>query len=86
MTKLLKFEADWCGPCKQQDSLLEDYDATPVEHIDVESDEGADLAREWEVRSLPSLILLDDSDSPVQQWTGLTQAEDIEEVVGSRNL
>jgi thioredoxin 1 len=82
--KLLKFEADWCGPCDQQDNLLEDYDATPVEHIDVESDEGSSIAREWEIRSLPSLILLGDDGVPIQQWSGLTQPEEIEKVA-SRN-
>jgi len=84
MTKLLKFEADWCGPCKQQDSLLEGYDATPIEKVDVETDAGSDRARQWEVRSLPTLILLDDG-QPVQQWTGLTQVDEIESAVETLN-
>lgn len=76
--ELLKFEADWCGPCSQQDELLESYDATPIEHIDV--DENPDRANEYSVRSLPTLVLLDDGEI-VEQWIGVTQPDSIEEVV-----
>jgi len=78
--KLLKFEADWCSPCTQQDSLLEDYDATPVRSIDV--DEDSDTANEYSVRGLPTLVLLSDGE-PVQRWTGLTQVDEIEEAVAN---
>ena len=79
MTKLLKFEADWCGPCTQQANLLEDFDAAPIESIDV--DENTDRANEYSVRSIPTLILLDEDGSPVERWDGLTQPDEIESAV-----
>lgn len=79
-TELLKFEADWCGPCTQQANLLEDYDATPVRSIDV--DEDTDTANEYSVRGLPTLVLLSDGE-PVERWTGLTQVDEIEEAVAN---
>lgn len=74
--ELLKFEAEWCGPCKTQDDILEDFDAVPVTHIDVESD--MERANQYSVTSVPTLVLLDDDGTPVKQWTGLTQVEEIE--------
>jgi len=79
MTKLLKFEADWCGPCQQQAKLLEDFDTVPVESIDV--DENADEANNYSVRSIPTLILLDEDGTPVERWDGLTQPDEIESAV-----
>lgn len=79
-TELLKFEADWCGPCSQQAKLLEDYDATPVRSIDV--DEDTETANEYSVRSLPTMVLLSDGE-PVERWSGVTQTDEIEEAVAN---
>jgi len=76
--KLLKFEAEWCAPCDQQDALLEEYDVTPVEHIDV--DESHEQANRYNVRSIPTMVLVD-GETPVQQWTGVTQIDEIESTV-----
>lgn len=76
--KLLKYEAEWCGPCQTQSDILEDYDATPVETIDI--DENPDAADEHDVRGIPFMVLLDDGE-PVQSWQGVTQKEEIESAV-----
>ena len=81
--KLLKFSAEWCSPCSEQKNRLEEYDATPVVEIDVDSDEGMDRANVYTVRSLPTMVLLDDNDQPVERWTGLTEVSEIEESVES---
>jgi thioredoxin 1 len=76
---LLDFYADWCGPCKTQDPILdelaEQYPDIEFEKIDV--DEEQDVANEYQVRSLPTLIVEDD-DGIVKRFVGVTQAEDIE--------
>jgi thioredoxin 1 len=80
MTVMLKdFYADWCGPCKTQDPILEDleeeWDAVEFEKINV--DEEQDVANEYQVRSLPTLIVEND-DGVVERFVGVTQADDIE--------
>jgi thioredoxin 1 len=80
MTVTLKdFYADWCGPCKTQDPILEDleeeYDDVSFEKINV--DEQQDVANEYQVRSLPTLII-ENEDGIVERFVGVTQAEDIE--------
>jgi thioredoxin 1 len=77
--ELLKFEAEWCGPCSQQSDLLEGYDATSVRSIDV--DENAKLANQYSVRGLPTMVLIDGDGGVIDRWAGLTQPSEIEEVV-----
>lgn len=74
------FYADWCGPCKTQDAILEELletwgDAVSLEKVDV--DENSDLANEYQVRSLPTLVIETD-DGIVERFIGVTQQEDIE--------
>jgi len=80
MTVRLKdFYADWCGPCKTQDPILEDlladYDDVELEKVDV--DEHQDVANEYQVRSLPTVVVEND-DGIVDRFVGVTQREDIE--------
>ncbi|MFB6123178.1 MAG: thioredoxin [Haloferacaceae archaeon] len=77
--RLMDFYADWCGPCKTQDPILEeleaDYENVSFEKIDV--DENQDVANQYSVRSLPTLIVEND-DGVVDRFVGVTQREDIE--------
>lgn len=71
---LLKFEADWCGPCSMQSDILEDYDETPIETIDVDKQE--EKAQEYMVRSLPTLVLEVDGEEE-HRWNGVTEKDEI---------
>jgi thioredoxin 1 len=80
MTVTLKdFYADWCGPCKTQDPILEDLatEWPDVEFEKVDVDEAQDVANEYQVRSLPTLVVEND-DGIVERFVGVTQADDIE--------
>ncbi|WP_246986611.1 thioredoxin family protein [Halorientalis marina] len=83
MTVTLKdFYADWCGPCKTQDPILEEleteWDEVSFEKVNV--DEEQDVANEYQVRSLPTLIIEND-DGIVERFVGVTQADDIEDAL-----
>jgi thiol-disulfide isomerase/thioredoxin len=67
--KILKFSADWCNPCKHMTEWLktQSYDHDIVE-INVKGNE--ELVRQHDVRSVPTLIMLDDSDQKVKTITG----------------
>ena len=80
MTVTLKdFYADWCGPCKTQEPILEemetDWGDVEFERIDV--DENQDVANQYQVRSIPTLVVEND-DGVVERFVGVTQREDIE--------
>lgn len=72
--KLLKFYADWCAPCKHQSKLLEGF---PLEVKSINVDEQEEMVNKYHVKSLPTLILLDDSDNEISRFVGLTQPDKI---------
>ena len=51
---LLKFTADWCDSCKKYDHFINDL-SVHVEVIDYDLNE--DLAEEYEVQKLPTVII-----------------------------
>lgn len=78
--KLKDFRADWCGPCKTQDPILDEMeedwgDRVEFEKIDV--DENQDVANQYQVRSIPTLVVEND-DGVVKRFVGVTQRHDIE--------
>ena len=77
--RLKDFYADWCGPCKTQDPILEDVEADweAVEFEKVNVDEEQEIANEYQVRSLPTLVVEND-EGVVERFIGVTQREDIE--------
>ncbi len=76
---LVNFYATWCGPCKMQAPILEDVknrvgDKANVIKIDV--DKNQDLARQYRVQSIPTLIAFRDGE-PVWRGAGLHQADQL---------
>lgn len=53
--RVLKFSASWCNPCKMLDKQLDSLGYL-VEQVDVETEEGKKLARDYGVRRIPTLI------------------------------
>ena len=76
---LKDFYADWCGPCKTQDPIIEElaeeYSDVAFEKVNV--DEQQEVANEYQVRSLPTLIVEND-DGIVERFVGVTQRDDLE--------
>lgn len=55
--KILKFSAEWCAPCKMLQKTLDEMALPyPVENIDI--DKKPDLAGEFGIRGVPTLILV----------------------------
>ena len=77
--RLTDFYADWCGPCKTQDPILNELEADyeDVEFAKVDVDEQQDVANQYQVRSLPTLVIEND-DGIVDRFVGVTQREDLE--------
>jgi thioredoxin 1 len=80
---LYDFHADWCGPCKTQDPILDELKDDWGDRFDLKKvnvDEEQDVANEYQVRSLPTLIVEND-DGIVERFVGVTQRADIEDAL-----
>ena len=55
---LVDFFATWCGPCKMLGPVLEKVESN-IKVIKVDTDEFENLAREYGVMSIPTLVLLE---------------------------
>jgi thioredoxin 1 len=81
---VVKFQADWCGPCRQYTPL---FDATAAAFEDralfgvVDIDANPELARRFEVMSVPTTVLLDAQGQPVDRIVGVVPASRLQETV-----
>jgi len=56
--KILRFTASWCGPCKSLAKNLEEANLSlPIEVVDI--DIQSDVAVEYGIRGVPTLVLTD---------------------------
>lgn len=68
MKQLLKFGAEWCTPCKQSDPLLNEI--TQFEVIRIDIDKEPEKVNEYNIRSVPTLIVLDENGDTLAYRTG----------------
>ncbi|MCD8220659.1 MAG: thioredoxin [Clostridiales bacterium] len=80
---LVDFYADWCGPCKMMAPVVaeiaEKYaDTVTVGKLNI--DENMDIAQNYRVMSIPTLILYKGGE-PAGRMVGLQDMEEVEELL-----
>ncbi len=78
---LVDFYATWCGPCKQIAVALEEVSKTHpnAKIMKVDVDAQSELAMEYNVSSIPTLILFANG-APVKQIVGAVSKSEIEKL------
>ena len=73
---LLKFSSVHCQPCKQLSSLMQSLNELPFNVQDIDVDKETGITKMWNVRSIPTLVLLDSTGEEIKRISGaLTKAE-----------
>ncbi|KAA8530313.1 hypothetical protein F0562_005022 [Nyssa sinensis] len=70
---VVDFAASWCGPCKFMEPAINAMAAkfTETEFVKIDVDELPDVAQEFEVRAMPTIVLL-------------KQGKELDRVVGAK--
>ena len=87
MKTLLKFEADWCGPCQQIKPLVSDVLSThsdvELKTINVDEQQNKQLVAMHGVRAIPTLVLLDDGSKIIATHRGSLNRQQLEAFVSA---
>ena len=76
---LVDFWADWCGPCKALGPILEEVEselAPGVKIAKINIDEQEELAAQFRVMSIPTLLLFKNG-QPVEKSVGLISKDQV---------
>ena len=83
-TVMLYFTATWCGPCKMLGPVMVSFEEKYSEAVDVlkvDVDEAPELAEKYEVRGVPTLVLIKDGEV-VHRSTGAKPLPGLEKEFG----
>ena len=65
--KILKFFGTWCNPCK---ALAKAFEGAKIEHQDIDVDDNEELADKYHVKSVPTVIVLDNEGEELGRFVG----------------
>lgn len=81
MKKLLYFGADWCASCKalwpvvEKEAPEKGYE---LKFMDMDTEEGVDMAEKFGVMSLPTLVVVDENGNEVKKAVGNTAWKEVQ--------
>ena len=90
-TVLVDFFTEWCGPCKTQAKILKENEEilknlfTNLEIVKVDCDELNDIADEYSIHSIPSLVLFIEGE-PFMMDPGVKTIEKIQAFIKLTSL
>lgn len=80
MKKVIRFTASWCQPCKALASIIEEIDTNiPISVIDIDANQ--DIAIEYGIRGVPTLVKFDDNGNVTGRMVGVNTKKLIEEFI-----
>ena len=82
--KVIKFWAEWCGPCQtyksQWNKVVEELKDEDIEFLDINVDkDDTGLAAEYKVRSIPYTVIIKEEEEVKK--TGLLQEQELKNLI-----
>ena len=85
--KIIKMGAQWCGPCKafsktfENVSKMDEYKDIEFKELDIDEDDATDMVEKFQVRSVPTIVLLNDNDELVSKVIGNVKESDFIKII-----
>jgi thioredoxin 1 len=80
MKQLIKFSASWCSPCKSLAGNFKHVDMKDVKLKEIDIEENSELANEYGVRGVPTMVLVENG-KELKRHTGVLMADGIEKFI-----
>ena len=82
MKHILYFTADWCSPCKKTRPIVEELNREQImaKFFIIDVDIEPEMAQDFEVRSIPTFVLIKDN-AEVYRVTGAQTRQQLEELI-----
>ena len=81
---LIDFYATWCGPCKAMTPVMEQMEQKYGDRIEfqkVDVDQNEELARKYNVMSIPNIVILSPDEEVLENIVGYHDADEMEEIL-----
>jgi len=92
---IIDFYADWCIPCKELDALTfsdakviaasKDYVSLKVDMTKTISDETERIRKKFEIRGMPTVLIIDSQGNEIKRLTGFVNAEEFLKIIDDIN-
>ena len=80
MKKILYFSAPWCGPCKQFGPVMDRISQTGILVEKVNVDNAPAVAAAYNVRSVPTVIIVDRSGNETGRSVGMLSESQVRQL------
>jgi thioredoxin 1 len=85
MRHILYFTAEWCNPCKRVRPIAEEIDREGIIKIQyIDADDNGDLCRKFEIKAIPTFILIEDN-REIRRINGAKTKEQLMEFINESN-
>ena len=82
MKTVFYFTADWCQPCKKVKPIVEDMKKEGFEFQMIDTDYEQLLVKRFEIKSIPTFILMEDG-KEINRITGAKTRQELEEFIAN---
>lgn len=78
--KVIKFGANWCGPCRVLDTRLKGFTDCPIIKYNID-ELPEDMLTKYNIVNIPVTILFDDEDNEIRRWIGAFNIQQLKDEI-----